>query len=213
MRATELGHRFSAGAPALLAVCLVALGALAGCTDGQPDGTVSTPSATSSSPTPEPSDSPSASPTTTLTPEEQQAVAEATAAVLAYRQTIVDLLSGARQDLNDLNAVATGDLLARDQIALQQQLASGWQATPVQPDSQVLLAWASPVSVSMRADPPSIRVRACVDLSTFDFIDPDGSEVRGTAGEADYVVVKTAHLPDPGWAVADALGREGDRAC
>ncbi len=62
----------------------------------------------------------SPSPTSTLSAEEQQAFEEATAVVLAYRQTITDLYSGARTNLNDLNDVATGDLVDQGLTNIQQ---------------------------------------------------------------------------------------------
>ena len=76
---------------------------LAGCS-GDPDPVGTSPSASASA-----SASPSPSPTSTLTAEEQQAFEEATKVVLAYRQTITDLYSGARTNLNDLNEVAAGE--------------------------------------------------------------------------------------------------------
>ncbi len=77
---------------------------LAGCTSDPDPGVATGPSANAStSASTGGSASASASPSSTLTPEEQQAVDEATSVVLAYRQTITDFYSGARTNLNDLN--------------------------------------------------------------------------------------------------------------
>ena len=45
--------------------------------------------------------------------------------VLAYRQTITDLYSGARTNLNDLNSVAAGDLRDQGLKNIQQSLSDG----------------------------------------------------------------------------------------
>ncbi len=90
------------------------------------------PTQDASAPASMPPSSASPSPSSTLSAAEQAAFEEATAVVLAYRQTIADLYSGARTDLNDLDKVATGELLDRTCTTCQQGLAPGLsQSEPV----------------------------------------------------------------------------------
>ncbi len=98
---------------------------LAGCSS-DPDPVATTSPSAKPSTSAEGVASASASPSSTLTPEEQQAFEEATKVVLAYRQTITDLYSGARTNLNDLNKVAAGELRDKGLKNIQQSLTDGW---------------------------------------------------------------------------------------
>ena len=113
---------------------------LAGCTSDPDPGVATGPSANASaSASSGGSASTSASPSSTLTPEEQQAFDEATKVVLAYRQTITDLYSGARTNLNDLNEVAAGELLDQGLKNIQQSLSDGWRYEPRQAEVRIVI--------------------------------------------------------------------------
>lgn len=156
---------------------------------------------------------PSASPSSTLTAEEQQAFDEATQVVLAYRQTLVDLYSGARTQLNDLNQVATGELLERNLAKTQQDLVAGQRSEPV--GARVVLDTASPIHVDLDSDPSSVVVKACVDATGVTSVRPDGTKSGGVREEAEYTLVRTTYLPAPGWAVSrtQVAKNSMDRAC
>jgi hypothetical protein len=185
--------------PARALAGVVAAGILlAGCSS-DPDTTGTAPSpGSSASATSEASTS--ASPSTTLTAEEQRAFDEATQVVLAYRQTLVDLYSGARTRLNDLNNVATGGLLDRNLTKAQEDLGAGQRSEPQ--GAQVELVSAEPVRVDLKSDPNTVVVRACIDGTQVTSISPDGTQSRGVREQADYTVTRTTYLPAPGWAVA-----------
>ena len=189
---------------------LLLMAAVAGCSAGSggPDaagselaGASMTPSvAATASGGPGPgSASPSADPISTLTPEEQKAFEEATAVVLAYRQTITDLYSGARTDLNDLNDVATGDLLDQGLINISKSLREGWKREPN--GVQLSLASAEPVSVDFSGAGDIVTVHACIDATAVTIVSPNGERTEGVREVLDYRVVRTDYLPDPGWAV------------
>jgi hypothetical protein len=177
---------------------IVAAGTLlAGCSS-DPDTTGTAPSpGSSASATSEASTS--ASPSTTLTAEEQRAFDEATQVVLAYRQTITDLYSGARTNLNDLNRVAAGELRDQGLRNIQQSLSDGWRYEPE--GAQIRLASASLVEARINDDPATVVVRACVDTTAVTGVEPGGKRIPGIQEELDYTVTRTQYLPDPGWAV------------
>ncbi len=169
----------------------------------------------STSPTPTASQTTaSPTPTTTLTPAEQEAFDQATDVAVAYQQTIVDLYTGARTDVNDLNdVVATGDLLDASLKNMSQGLSQGYSAEP--PGAQIVLVSAEPVSIELDGKPPTVVVRACIDQTGVTIIQPDGSTNPGLRDELDYTVVKTDYLPKPGWAVESMSGDPDpeDRRC
>ena len=145
-----------------LAGVLVAGLLLAGCSgDPQPVASSGSPSASATG-SAQPNGSASPSPTSTLTAEEQQAFEEATAVVLAYRQTITDLYSGARTNLNDLNEVAAGELRDEGLKNIQQSLSDGWRSNP---RAWVRLVSAEPIAVNLVEDPEIVVVRACIDAT------------------------------------------------
>jgi hypothetical protein len=144
-----------------------------------------------------------------LTDAEAQAFREATEVVVAYRQTVVDLLSGARTDLNDLNLVVTGSLLQDDLKNMQAGLTAGRKA---EPGARVVLVSAQPVQIELEEEDRA-RVRACIDLTGITFTQPDGSTNQGSRGQADYVLVRTDYLPSPGWAVNTIKINEELSAC
>ncbi len=129
--------------------------------------------------------------------------------VVAYRQTVVDLLSGARTDLNDLNLVVTGSLLQDDLKNMQAGLTAGRKA---EPGARVVLVSAQPVQIELEEEDRA-RVRACIDLTGITFTQPDGSTNQGSRGQADYVLVRTDYLPSPGWAVNTIKINEELSAC
>lgn len=181
------------------AVVLAVVAAMGACSTDPPQ---SDPPSASSGPS-SPSLTPSPSSTVSLSAEEQQAVDEAAKTVLRYRQVIVDLFSGARTDLNDLNSVATGDLLASDLRNVQQGLVGGAHAT----QGVISVVAAEPVTVQLQKG--RIRLRACVDLTGIAFTEGDGSTVQGTRGRADYVLVQH----EDRWLVSRMLQDQGDIAC
>ena len=169
----------------------------------------------STSPTPTASQTAaSPTPTSTLTPAEQEAVGQSTDVVMAYRQTGVDLYTGARTDVNDLNdVVAAGDLLDRELKNLSQGLSQGYSSQPV--GAQVVLVSAEPVSLDLDADPPTVVVRACIDATGVTDVAPDGTRTPGVREQLDYTVIATDYLPAPGWAVLKITGAKDpkDRTC
>lgn len=200
--------------PPALAVLLAGM-LLAGCrgdTDTPPSssGTPSTPSGTS---TTSASPSPSPSETSTLTAAQERAFREATDVVLAFRQTITDLYSGARTRINDLDNVVTGDKLDRERNNVQKGLVSGRRSEPR--GVQLVLVSAEPVKINLKTNPPTVVVRACIDATAVTDIDQDGRESQGIRERLDYEVVKTTYLPDPGWAVKEVTGDKDaeDRTC
>ena len=193
---------------------------LGGCTSDSPEGSGTgsvtasvSPSAASPSASGTPAPSPSWSGTETLSPEQLQAFEEATQTVLAYRQTIVDLYSGARENLNDLNLVATGDLLDDDLQGVQKGLVAGRRVVPA--DAQLRMVGGSPESVDLDGDVDRVVVKVCVDATPVTTVEPDGSEVPGVVESLEYTIVRTAHLPEPGWAVSRVRGASdpSDRQC
>lgn len=194
--------------PVAAGLTLVVLG---GCSGGQgpdPDSSGSSPTVTAS-PT-QSTGSPAPSPTWSLTEAEQKAFEEASAAVLAYRQTGIDLFSGARTNLNDMDMVATGDRLNRDLADLQQSLLAGWKA---EPGATVVLTWAQPLEANLTDNPPSVLVRACIDLRGIEFTQPDGTKSMGTQGQSDYLMVKTSREAPHQWAVSKVTAEESDKPC
>ncbi len=188
---------------------------MAGCSsDSEPLAATSPSASPSTSASADASASASASPSSTLSAEEQQAVDEATKVVLAYRQTITDLYSGARTNLNDLNEVAAGDQLVDKGLAeLQRNLSDGWTSEPK--GAQLALVSAEPVKVDLLDNPDTVVVRACVDGSAVTGVAPDGQRTPGAREQADYTLTRTSYLPEPGWAVTrvKVAERPEDRKC
>ena len=104
----------------------------------------------------------SPSPSSALPADQQQAFEEAAKVALAYRQTITDLYSGARTDLNDLNEVASGDRVDRD-LKKPAQPPQGLAFWSKRKGGQLVLVSAEPVKVNLKKDPPTVVVRACID--------------------------------------------------
>ncbi len=171
----------------------------------------------STSPTPAASQtwaSASPTPTSTLTPSEQEAFEQATSVALAFRQTGVDLYTGARTDVNDLNdVVAAGDLLDRELKNVSQGLSQGYSSQPA--GAQLVLVSAQPLSIDLDADPPRVVVRACIDATGVTDVAPGGKRTPGVREQLDYTVVTTDYLPAPGWAVLKVTGERDpeDRTC
>ena len=179
---------------------------LAGCSS-DPDPVATTSPSEKPSTSAEGVASASASPSSTLTPEEQQAFEEATKVVLAYRQTITDLYSGARTNLNDLNRVAAGELRDKGLKNIQQSLTDGWRRQPE--GVELVLVSAEPVELDLAEDPNTVVVRACIDATGVTIVDPEWSPHLGHQGaNCDYHVTRTAYLPDPGWAVTQVSARQ-----
>ena len=135
--------------------------------------------------------------------------------VLAYRQTITDLYSGARTNLNDLNDVATGDeVLDQGLLNIQRSLNEGWRVEPS--GVEISIVYADPVAVGLADDPASVMVRVCVDATSVTEVDPDGKRAVGVREELDYTLTRTSYLPDPGWAVSrvsTTFDEPDDRRC
>ena len=202
--------------PRLALTALLAAGLLlAGCDNDEPTpGTSSaSPTPTSSNATPTASASASPTPTSTLTAAQQEAFEQATDVVMAYRQTITDLYTGARTRINDLDNYVTEPQLERERNAVQKGLTSGRRSEPA--GGQLVLASAEPVEVKLKADPPTVVLRACIDATSLTGIAPDGTREPGIREQLEYTVVKTTYLPAPGWAVKGVTGAEDpkDRSC
>ena len=202
--------------PALL-LGAVLLAAAAGCGPNpeptSPSASASASHSSSPAPSTRPSGSPSPSPTTTLTADQQEAFEQATDVVMAYRQTIIDLYSGARTRVNDLDNYVTGDFLETERMAVSQGVSQGNRSEPK--GVQLTLVSAEPVKVNLKADPPMVLLWACIDGTAVTGVDADGTEHPGKRERAQYQVVKTTYLPDPGWAVeaVKAAKDPEDRAC
>jgi hypothetical protein len=148
-----------------------------------------------------------------LTAAQQEAFEQATEVVMAYRQTIIDLYSGARTRVNDLDNYVTGDLLDSERIAVSRGLAEGKRSKPE--GIQLKLVSSEPVTVDLKSDPAQVRLWVCIDGTAITARDPDGTEYPGKRERLQYEVVRTTYLPAPGWAVQTAKGAKDpeDRAC
>ncbi len=181
-----------------LAAILAAGMLLAGCSS-DPDAVATASPSAKPSTSAEGEASASASPSATLTAEEQQAVDEATKVVLAYRQTITDLYSGARTNLNDLNEVAAGELRDQGLRNIQQSLTDGWRYEPA--NAEVTVSSSEAREVNLQDDPQTVVLKACIDTTAITGVDPDGKRVPGIREQLQYTVTRTTYLPKPGWAV------------
>ena len=171
---------------------------LAGCSS-DPDPVAGTSPSARPSTSAEGEASASASPSSTLTPEEQQALDEATEAVLAVRQTFYDDLSATpAPNLNDMNNVAAGPQLldwtqeppAEPLRRAKRQAGQGGTCTR---DS------AEPVKLDLDGDPPTVVVvRACVDATAVKRGPEWGKTWTVGGSSSDYRVVKT-DLPSRPW--------------
>lgn len=196
--------------PLALTVLLASGMLLAGCrSEPAPQG--------SGSPTPSASATTSASPipsaSSTLTAAQEEAFEQAADVVMAYSQTITDLYSGARTRINDLDNYATGGLLDQDRTAVSLGVRRGIRSEPE--GVQLTLVLAEPESVKLKADPPTVVLWACIDATDVTDVLADGTRQAGVRERLQYTVVKTAYLPDPGWAVSEVKGDKDpeDRAC
>lgn len=155
----------------------------------------------------------SASPEPSLDARQQQAFEEATAAAVAYRQIIADLYSGTRSNLNDLNDVATGDLLDRTLMSVSKGISAGHRSVPE--GVEVKLVSATPVRVQLDRKVPRVVVRACIDRTSITDVAPDGATRRGVRSVVDYHMIQTTQLPPPGWALTKLTAEEHpeDRMC
>lgn len=205
-----LRERRTRGSAALaLALCL----GLSGCAAGQSPSAGSSPSA-GTLPSEAPSSaSASPSPSSTLSPEEQEAFEQATQAALAFSQTIMDLYTGSRTDVNDMYFVATGDFRQRVMTNIAKGLAKGTRTVPL--GAEATLVSAKPIKVQLQREQPRVIVRACIDATQATDIEADGTKRPGVREEYDYWVVQVDHLPAPGWAVTRMMGQpaKADRAC
>jgi hypothetical protein len=189
---------------AAIAGCLL----LAGCTNDP--GPVATPSPTS---TASASASANPSPTSTLPAEQQQAVDEATAVILAYSQLLTDLIADPDPRLNDLNNLVTDPQLELDLTTMSKRIREG--ETVIESAGPKSIASVEPVKIDLKSDPPSLTLLVCVDSTAVSGTYQD-KPFTGSRQEMQYRVVKTTYLPDPGWAVAEVLppkGSDGSRPC
>lgn len=175
---------------------------LAGCSGTTtPQTSPSTPSVTA---TPTPSATPSASRTLSA---KDKAVAQATDAVMAYRQTFVDIAAAKKPHLDDLHDVGADPQKSKDLTTLQKYLVAGGRAKP---GGTVKLVSAKPRTVKLKDKPPTVVLRVCTDSTSVIWIDKPG--MKDDPGERellDYTVIKTDYLPGPGWAVSDVRSPNG----
>jgi hypothetical protein len=198
-----------------LAVLLTGL-VLGGCgSDPSPDATASPPAPSTSATTPSPTGSGSASPSpsSTLTQAQQKAFDDAVQVVMDYRQIVVDLYSGARTRINDLDAVTTGAFHDKEVREVSRGLTLGYASSPK--GVQLKQVSAEPVKFNLKRDPPTVVVRVCIDGTDVTITDPQGKTSKGVREELDYTVVYTTYRPVPVWAVSRAQGAADpkDRAC
>ena len=208
-----LGGRVMKSTTAIQIGALLAGGLLlTGCSGESTPSTSTTPSTTAEA-SPSASSPATPSATSTLTAEEQQAFEEATEVVLAYRQTLVDIYSGASLNLNDLNEVATGDLLQRNLAKAQMDLGEGKRSEPT--GVQLALISAEPVRIELDGEPDEVTVRACIDGTMVTSVDAAGIQTSGVRELAEYSLIRTTYLPAPGWAVTRTRVSENpeDRKC
>lgn len=132
----------------------------------------------------------------------------ATAVVLAYRQTGVDLLSSRRTNLNDLNALVSGSQLDADLKNLQHTIADGWRADR---NGAVRIVWSSPARLNLVDSPASMDLVACVDLTSITFTRPSGEDVVGTRGAASYVLEQTNRNGQ--WKITNVIANAPGQAC
>ena len=194
-----------------LAVATLLLSACTPSADSPTTPTASLPT----SPAPSASAEPSATPTpsSTLTPAQQQAFDEAVNVALAYRQTIVDLYSGARNDPNDLYNVAVGKVRDEALIDVPKAVAQGYYTEPR--GAELVLVSSEPVEVNLKKDPNTVVLRACIDATAGTVVAPDGTKTQGDRDLLEYTVIRTESLPAPGWAVSRVMGEADleDRTC
>jgi hypothetical protein len=189
---------------AAIAGCLL----LAGCTNDP--GPVATPSPTS---TASASASANPSPTSTLPAEQQQAVDEATAVILAYEQLLTDLLADPDPRLNDLNNLVTDPQLGLDLDNTSKLIRD--RETVIDSTGPKSIASVEPIDIDLKGDPPTLTLLVCVD-STAVSGTYQAKPFTGSRREMQYRMVKTTYLPDPGWAVAELMpapGSEASRPC
>ena len=149
--------------------------------------------------TPAPAESPAPTPTPTLPADQQQAVDESAAVVLAYEQTVYDLLADPAADINDLYGVLTDPQIDTELGNIQQLRAAG--TITVESTGPVALGPVAPVEVDLGADPPTVTLLVCVDRTAARGTE-DGQPWTGRREASQYRVVRTTYLPAPGWAVA-----------
>jgi hypothetical protein len=180
---------------------------LTGCTSdptpeasGTPDPSAPTSASASTSPTA------SVSPSSTLSAAKQQAVDQATDVILAYEQMFYDLLADPEPYLNKINDVTAQPQLDIDLRNLQQIVVAG--KTIVESSGPVTIASVEPIKVDLKGDPPTVTLLVCVDRTATSGTE-DGKSWTGPREQAQYRVVKTTYLPDPGWAVSKVLPPKG----
>jgi hypothetical protein len=155
----------------------------------------------------------SPSPASSLSVAEQQAFEEAAETALAYRQTLVDLYSGSRSNLNDLNLVAGGELLDRDLTNTSIRLRQGHRAEPL--GVRLALVSAEPVRIALAMEPPTAVVRVCLDATGGEAVNPDGTRTRGVRGELVYTVQRSELMDRASWVVVKVASdkKAGQRQC
>jgi hypothetical protein len=181
---------------AVIAVAVLAVGGILFATrgGGTPD------------PAPSPSPTPTASPSPTPSTPEQLAVAEASAAVLAYEQMFYDLLGDPDRDINDYYDVAAQPQLDIDLHNMQQLRVKGGYT--IESTGPVALGPVEPITVDLAAATPTVTLLVCVDKSAAHGTS-DGKPWTGRREESQFRVDKTSYLPAPGWAVAQVLPPPG----
>jgi hypothetical protein len=141
-----------------------------------------------------------------LTEAEAQAFREATDVVVAYEQTIYDILSSPSPDLDLLAKVSAQPQLDLDRRSLQGIISSG--NTQVSRTGPVALIDSAAVRVDISRNDRRVVMLACVDRSE-NAGTTDGEAWEGRRQRAEYRVTGTDYLPAPGWAVARVLPPNG----
>ena len=80
--------------------------------------------------------------------------------------------------------------------------------TVIESTGPVTIASVEPVKVDLKGDPPTVTLLVCVDRTATQR-HLQGQALDRAPADAQYRVVKTTYLPDPGWAVSKVLPPKG----
>ncbi|MCO7218603.1 hypothetical protein [Klenkia sp. PcliD-1-E] len=163
--------------------------------------------ATSSTPT-------TAAPSTTTDPE-KSAVAEATAFVTAYWQTVDQLYTDPTLPIDTLYEVAVDPEAASEAAAIQSFRASGYTQTG---QSQVVSTTPGLVDLEVAAagDLPFVKITACIDVTQVGATSSAGAAL--TPGQqspflvSELTIVNTAYPDSSSWRVSSAPNTQA-QAC
>lgn len=188
------------------AVAVLVVLALSGCAPSEPSS--SGPPADAKSTTPAAGRTPTSSPA-------QSAQAQAIAFLPTYLRMLDDLYLDPSRPLNDIYQVAVTPDATTEATAIGKFRAQGYRQTG---RSQLVTASAKNVDLatdsatSPSPTPPSVVVKACVDVSQVDALDPSGTSVvpptRPKYLIEQWTVVNPHYPAAAGWRVSDAANSQ-----